>query len=609
MNKVPCVPATAPFTPEQRAWLNGYLAGLFADAAVGEAAAQESSSRVEEGKPLLVMYGSQTGTAEDLARRFARESEKHGCVASVFALNDYENAELTRASRLIVVSSTWGDGDPPENAAAFWTWLDSEAAPRLEHLSYAVLGLGDRNYPDFCGASKKFDARLEQLGARRLVPRGECDVDYEAAAKAWGDGLWPALANEARAPRLVRIERKSSETVGIGFTDLIVSTKSETDRMPDPHYGRTNPFSARLIAHRRLNAPGSAKDTRHFEISLEGSGLRYEVGDALGVMPTNCPVLVEELLAECGFQGEEAVKGPAGNDTSLHEALFRHFAITQPPTSLIQAVAERTRNAELLALLQPDRKSQLDKWLEGRDIVDVFRSGGAAKFTPEEFVGFLRKLQPRLYSISSSPKAHPGEAHLTVAAVRYEALGREKKGVCSCFLADRVVLNQTPVPVFVQVSHGFRLPAEGNTPIIMIGPGTGIDPFRAFLEERRAIGARGCNWLFFGDQCEAWDYLYREELEAMLAEGALRRLDTAFSRDQKEKIYVQHRMLEIAGEFWRWLEDGAHVYVCGDARRMAKDVDAALHAVIQKAGDKSIEQAAEYVQRLKTANRYQRDVY
>jgi sulfite reductase (NADPH) flavoprotein alpha-component len=320
-------------------------------------------------------------------------------------------------------------------------------------------------------------------------------------------------------------------------------------------------------------------------------------------------VLVEELLAALGFKGEELVKDAHGRESALHEALLKTFVITQPTPSLVQAVAERAKNSDLPALLAPGQQALLAQWLRGRDVVDLLRAAPGAKFTPAGFAGLLRQLQPRLYSISSSPRSHPGEVHLTVGAVRYEAHGRARKGVCSTFLADRVALNETPVPVFVQPSHGFRLPADGAKPVIMVGPGTGIAPFRAFLEERRAAGTSGRNWIFFGDQQRALDFLYEEELTAMHADGHLTRLDLAFSRDQAGKIYVQHRMLEHAAELWRWLEDGAHFYVCGDAKRMAKDVDAALHEVVGKAGGRTRDQAAGYVAQLKAEKRYQRDVY
>ena len=620
MNKLPYIPGSAPFTPEQRAWLNGYLAGLFADANVGEVAAPPRSAPEEKRtEALLVMYGSQTGNAEQLARHLAKEAEKRRFAPRVMEMNAFASVDFANEQRFVIVTSTWGDGDPPENAAAFWQHLNSHAAPRLDHLSYSVLALGDKNYSDFCGAGKKFDERLEQLGARRIHPRADCDVDYETTAKQWMEGLWSALEKVGQASRLSPIEKESAETAGPGFSELLLSTGSESGKMSDPRHGlnhqtpticnRNNPFPARLIANRKLNSARSAKDTRHLEISLERSGLNYEVGDALGVMPANCPALVNDLLQALGCDGEEAVSDARGRETSLRQALLTSYQITQPSTDLLRLLSERSGDAKLKSLLDPARRAALDKFLDGREVIDFLSNFPAVTFTPAEFVTLLSRLQPRLYSIASSPKAHPGEVHLTVAVVRYERHGRRRQGVCSTFLAERAEINRTPLSVFVQTSHGFRLPSDGDRPVIMIGPGTGIAPFRAFLEERRAIGANGRNWLFFGDQCQAHDFLYREELEAMLAGGTLTRLDTAFSRDQSEKIYVQHRMLENARGFWTWLEEGAHVYVCGDAKRMAKDVDAALHEVIRKAGGKSAEQAAEYVQKLRTEKRYQRDVY
>ena len=598
---VPYLPNTAPFTPEQRAWLNGYLAGLFGDAnVVGAPSASAPAAPAPPLEPLLVMFGSQTGSAEGLAKRVGKEAGKHGFAPRVLALNDFAKAELPAAAKLVIISSTWGDGDPPDNAVNFWSWLSAETAPRLENLRFAVLGLGDKNYAEFCGASQKFDARLEALGAKRLLARGECDVDYEATAKAWLETLWPALRGAAPAD-------------GVAVSP---SPAVNGNHAPDasgapvtPTYTRAHPFPARLVTNRKLNRSGSGKEVRHFEISLRDSGLTYEVGDALGVVAQNDPLLVSELLTALGFTGEEQVKTSAGVDEPIRDGLLRDYVITHVPPPLLQAFAERGGDPAVKALLDPARKTELDAWLYGRDVLDLARALPRARFTAHEFAGFLRKLQPRLYSISSSPKAHPGEVHLTIGAVRYEAHGRQRGGVCSTFLADRVVVNETPVPVFVQTSHGFRLPADGDRPVIMIGPGTGIAPFRAFLEERQTVGAKGRNWLFFGDQRRASDFYYEEQLTAMQRAGFLTRLDLAFSRDQAEKIYVQTRMLENAAELWAWLEAGAHLYVCGDARRMAKDVDAALHEMIVKAGNRTPEQAEAYVQDLKTDKRYQRDVY
>lgn len=372
-----------------------------------------------------------------------------------------------------------------------------------------------------------------------------------------------------------------------------------------PRYDRKHPFPARLLTNRPLNTDGSAKDVRHIEIDLGGAGLTYEVGDALGVIPQNCPNLVADLLEACGWTGDEAVS-LNGETLLLRAALQQHRTITEPPKALLEAFAERSGDADLRAVL--DDRDALSDFLWGRDVLDLARAYPNVRFTPQEFIDLLRPLAHRLYSISSSPKAHPGQVHLTVGTVRYKAQGRAKTGVCSTFLADRCD-EATPLPVFVHRNAAFRLPEDPATPVIMVGPGTGIAPFRAFLEERRASGATGKNWLFFGDQHAATDFLYRDELEAFLHDGTLNRLDLAWSRDGAEKVYVQHRMREHAEALFAWLEDGACFYVCGDAARMAKDVDAALHAVIRTAGGLSEDAAADYVKRLKRARRYLRDVY
>ena len=377
---------------------------------------------------------------------------------------------------------------------------------------------------------------------------------------------------------------------------------------PNALYSRKNPFPAKLKTNRKLTAAGSAKDTRHFEIVLEGSGLQYEVGDSLGVFPTNNPALVEEILSVLGFSGEEQVPDPNGNTLSIREALTRSYVITEKDKKLLAAIAEKDPTAaHFVPMTTPEGKAELEAYVWGREVIDPLLAHPAAKFTPEEFVKCLRKLQPRLYSIASSQKAHATEVHLTVAAVRYESHGRKREGVCSTFLSDRA--DNAPVPVFVHTAKHFRVPEDLNTPVIMVGPGTGIAPFMAFLQERKVSGATGKNWLFFGDQKSETDFLYREELEAWQEEGVLHKLSTAFSRDQAEKIYVQHRMLEEAGELFEWLEQGAFFYICGDASRMAKDVDAALHKVVETAGGKSPEDAAAYVEELKKSKRYRKDVY
>lgn len=577
MSPIPFIPENAPFTAEQRQWLNGWLAGLLSSA--GSAPALPAASAAPK-KPLLVLYGSQTGTAEGLAKKTAKTAEANGFAPKLVCMEKFESVELANEENVLVITSTYGDGEPPDNAQGFWSWLSSDAAPKLEHTRFAVLALGDTNYAQFCEFGKKCDARLEALGARRLHPRTDCDVDYDAPASEWTSGVFAALGTASPNGHASAIEAPAA-TEG---------------------YSKKNPFPARLLVNRKLTGEGSGKEVRHFEIG--DSGLAYEVGDALGVMPTNDPQLVSDLLTTLGFDGDEAVQTEAG-ECALRLALAQTFDITKPGSDLLKTIGERNPSGELAPLLDPARREELKKFLWGREVIDLV---AGARFTPAEFVALLKKLQPRLYSISSSLKAHPGEVHLTVGAVRFESHGRARGGVCSTFLADRVGAD-TAVPVFVQPSHGFKLPTNLATPIVMVGPGTGIAPFRAFIEERIATGASGKNWLFFGDQRRATDFLYQETLEGWLAAGQLTRLELAFSRDQAEKIYVQHRMLEAAAELWSWLEAGAHFYVCGDASRMAKDVDAALHKVCETAGGLSADAAAEYVTKLKSEKRYQRDVY
>ncbi len=379
---------------------------------------------------------------------------------------------------------------------------------------------------------------------------------------------------------------------------------------PASLYSRKNPFPGRIVTNRVLSLPGSGKEIRHLEVSLTGSGLKYETGDSLGVYPENDPALVEETLAALSATGDETVPGNDGAPVTLRQALTRHYQITQPSKQFLEAMAAHSEGSSVLSelLADPARKADVEKHVYGMEVIDFLLTHPSVHFTPEEFVKLLRKLQPRLYSISSSPRAYPDEAHLTVATVRYEAHGRQRKGVASTFLAERAD-HPVTVPLFFHSAKHFRLPEDGTLPVIMVGPGTGIAPFRAFLQDRKASGATGKNWLFFGDQKAAYDYLYREELEAMQRDGLLTRLDVAFSRDQEEKVYVQHRMLENAAELYQWLEAGAHFYVCGDASRMAKDVDAALHKIVETAGGKTPEEAAAYVEALKKAKRYKRDVY
>jgi len=377
--------------------------------------------------------------------------------------------------------------------------------------------------------------------------------------------------------------------------------------MAEP-YSKKNPFPSPLLVHKRLNGEGSAKDTRHFELGLEGSGLEYLCGDSLGVFPQNCPEYVEELLKTLGCDGEEAVAAPDGTETSLRQAMEKFYNITIPSKKFLVEFSERANDFMLQNLLRPEMKQDLQKYLYGREIIDLFTEFPEVKYTAQEFVEKLGKLLPRLYSIASSPKAHEGEVHLTIARVEYESFGRSRKGVCSTYLSDRVADGAT-VDVFVHPAKGFKPPVDDSAPMIMVGPGTGIAPFRAFLEERQVTGASGKNWLFFGNPNKATDFFYEEDFTKMQEEGVLTKFDIAWSRDQAEKVYVQHKIQENAAEIWKWLDEGGHFYVCGDAVKMAGDVDVALHDLIQKHGGLSEEGAIDYVKEMKKDKRYQRDVY
>jgi sulfite reductase (NADPH) flavoprotein alpha-component len=595
---IPFIPDNAPFTPSQRAWLNGFLAGMYCQTAAPAGAALPT---VAVKPKLNVLFGSQSGNAESIAKRLAKEAKKQGYDATISALEKATPAALAQEQCALIVTSTWGEGDPPDNAVQFWEQLKAENDLKLAGLNYSVLALGDTNYQHFCGFGKTLDSRLEALGAKRILDRVDCNVDFEAGAARWQTGIFEALKTldlVGSAPSL--------NGSGNGAAPLAETAPAEEEPLG---YSRRNPFSARLLVNRKLTGEGSEKDTRHYEISLQGSGLAYEAGDALGILPTNSPELVDEMLMALGYDGEEEVSSPEGEKMPIRLALLREYQIRVPHLEFLNAMAEHDAADQYLKeLINSEVRTELDKFLWGREIIDFLVESPGVKFAPEEFVSLLKKLQPRLYSIASSLKAHPEQVHLTVDTVRYDTHGRKRKGVCSNFLAERAG-KDTPVPVFIQISKHFRVPENGDLPIIMVGPGTGIAPFRAFLEERKATGAKGGNWLFFGAQKSSCDFFYQEELEAYRSDGILTRFDTAFSRDQNHKIYVQNRMRENAQELWNWLEQGAHFYVCGDASRMAKDVDKALHEIVKSAGGRADEAAGEYIQKLKSDKRYQRDVY
>lgn len=492
--------------------------------------------------------------------------------------------------RLNAYVSTYGEGEPPDSSIEMYEYLFSKRAPSLKHTHFAVLGLGDSSYEFFCKTGIDFDRRLEELGATRILSRVDCDVDFETPAETWMNSVLNELT--ARIESQPQAARLSSAS----FTNTPVTA-----------YSRKKPFPAVLLQDVVLNGRGSSKETHHIELSLEGSNLIYEPGDALGIYPTNASDVIDELLKTLQFDGQEQINID-GQDYSLFEALFRHCEVTLITRPVIQKYAELAKNKKLNHLLDKQSKKGLNEYLCGREMIDLVSDFPANGLSPRTFVNCLRKLPPRLYSIASSLKQHPDEVHLTVAAVRYCSHGRNRKGVCSTFLADRIDEEAT-IPVFVDHNNNFKLPADPATPIIMIGPGTGIAPFRAFIEEREAVEARGKNWLFFGGQHFITDFLYQTEWLNYLKSGLLTRMSVAFSRDQAQKIYVQQRMAEQGRDFYAWLQEGAHLYVCGDEKRMAHDVNEAILSIVASEGGVNREQAEAYVKTLQKEKRYQRDVY
>ena len=543
--------------------------------------------------PVMVLYASQTGNAEQLAQRLGERLHDANVYATVLGMDAYPAAKLTQETLVIIVTSTYGDGDAPDNARAFLAFLQSSVAPRLPRLRYAVLALGDSVFAQFCQCGKNFDLRLAELGAQRLLPRVECDVDFHASAETWMGQVLVTLASSAR--------NQSEENVQLRAT----STHIPVREVRTCGYDKSRPFPARLLTNRVLNAPGSSKETRHYELQLEGSGLQYEAGDTLGIWPTNCPALVAEILQQQKLDGEALVTLHGVGELSLRDALLKHRELTCASRELIHTILVRSRTS---ADVHADtRADAIEYMLKGRQLVDVLHTYPQARLSAEELISLLQPLRPRPYSISSSPKAHTGQVHLTVRTLRYACSGRMRKGVSSTFLADRV--GDGTVPMFVRPSPHFHLPADASAPVLMIGPGTGIAPFRGFLHERQAAGAHGRNWLFFGEQRATTDFYYQDELLTLQRDGVLTHLDVAFSRDRPEKTYVQHLLMAHGARVWAWLQDGTYLYVCGDAQHMAKDVDHTLQMIATQHGGLSEDAARTYFQQLSSAKRYRRDVY
>jgi NADPH-dependent sulfite reductase flavoprotein alpha-component len=575
---VPVLPASAPVTTGVRLWIDGLLAGRYSRITVAPV-----EQPAKDGP--LVLWASQTGNAEEFAARLAGRLGG----SQLVNMDDMQLAELAAARDVLVITSTFGDGGPPDNGAGFWDRIHSADAPALEGVRYAVLGIGDRSYANFCGHAKAIDGRFAALGATRILERTECEAYDDAPMDRWAEQV-TALFGAPVGPRPT-----NGGAGGVSTIDL-------PTRVAEP-FTRAKPLLAPLSRNVVLTAPTSRKEVRQFGFDISEYDVSYAVGDSLGVYATNNPATVDGWLAATGLSGDTSVEVD-GNEQSLRDALIVSYDICRVTPNLLSFVAESCRDKAAAKTLMAPR-DKLDKWLASRNGIDIVQEF-AVRADPEQWQEVLVRLTPRNYSISSSPLISPHEVQLTVSVVRYRGPdGGRRGGVCSTFLADRAAA----APVFLQRSPHFRPPEDGGIPMIMVGPGTGVAPFRGFLQERRALGHSGRNWLFFGDQYRSENFYYRDDLEDMVRDGFLNRLDLAFSRDQADRVYVQHKMLDYGADVWRWLDEGAHFYVCGDAGRMAKDVDAALTAIIRRHGSMSDEDAHDYKRELVASKRYVRDVY
>jgi NADPH-dependent sulfite reductase flavoprotein alpha-component len=582
---VPSLPAGAPLSPASRLWVDGMLAGMYSRADVPVEGKQDARPGA------LVLWASQTGNAEEFAQTVVARLAEAGVQPELKNMDDCELATLADARDVVIVSSTFGDGGPPDNGADFWTRLSSDDAPSLDGVRFMVLGMGDSSYDEFCGHARALDARIQALGGRRLADLVRCEPGDDETADRW----LTTVLNE-----LVETGSPAPEPRPAGG----VAVKERTAAAPAPTFTKANPVMATLSTNVVLSSPNSTKEVRQFGFDLGDSGVSYEPGDSLGVIPRNSPATVRNWLSVTGLDGSRTIEID-GTDLPLTEVLATRYDIAKVSPALLEFVAERNSDPKLAKLLRRDNRTELDNWLYGRQAPDLLRAF-PVHADMVEWSSVLKRLAPRQYSISSSPLVSPTEVQLTVSVVRYRGENdTELGGVCSTYLADRA----GTVPVYLQKSPHFRPPSDPSTPMIMIGPGTGIAPFRGFLHHRRALGHPGRNWLFFGDQHADHNFYYRTELEDMFRDGFLHRLDLAFSRDQRERIYVQDRMIEHGAELWRWLQDGANVYVCGDASRMAKDVDDTLLTIASVHGKMSDDDALAFKKKLVAEKRYVRDVY
>jgi sulfite reductase (NADPH) flavoprotein alpha-component len=580
---------TAAFSREQLTWTSGYLAGLAHGQGPTIVAPQ---AELVVAKSMTILYGSQTGNAKALASEYKAKLDALNISASLANMADYKLKQLKTETHLVVIVSTHGEGEAPDDAVEFHQFLASRKAPKLNDLKFSVLGLGDSSYEFFCQTAKDIDTKLAALGANRMLERVDCDVDYDASAESWTNNVSLLVKEELTT-------KPSSQVVpmpGVARTNLIVADSQQ--------YTKKNPFAATLLESQKITGRDSIKDIRHIEISLEGSGIQYRPGDALGIWFNNDLTMVEQLLGLLSIDKTDVVE-LSGKNMSIQEALVEKLELTQSYPTFVKAYVAATHNAELSTLVE--NKTALREYLAERQIIDVVREHPAS-LSAQQLAYALRGITPRLYSIASSQDEVEDEVHLTVALVEYDAHGHPHQGGASGYLAKRLDAGGE-VNVFVEKNNNFRLPENSEKQVIMIGPGTGIAPFRAFMQQRQMDEAEGENWLFFGNPHYTQDFLYQTEWQRFVKDGVLNKVSLAFSRDQQEKVYVQHRLLEQGAELYQWLEAGAHLYVCGDADHMAKDVHDALISIVQQHGQKTTEEAEQYISALRRAKRYQKDVY
>ncbi len=606
-------------TPEQALWLSGYLAGLAGSPPASSNGGEHSG---EAGPRVTVLYGTETGNAESVACQFVERAVEEGLQARAVDMADYRTKDLRDEGWLVLISATHGEGDPPEPAAGFFEYLWSRKAPDLEGARFAVLALGDSSYAYYCKAGRDLDERFEELGAQRIADREECDVDFEEASGAWVDALVARLKKEVpvaapagvgtgngngTAPKIPDAVGGLLQGVGGRASASVLGGGALATAPAKPKYTRRHPYRAEVLENLRLNGRGSDKETHHVELLVEEGELHFEPGDSLGIVPENEEPLVEAVVEALGLSGGEAVT-VGGKEWALAEALRRELELTRLTPAFLRSYAEVAQARELKALLSSEDLEALNWYMTCNQVIDVLESYPVEGLQAQVFVEMLRKLQPRLYSIASSAKWMPDQIDLTVAITRTTADGKARNGVASSYLAERRSPGD-PLDVYVQRNKSFRMPTDPDAPILMIGPGTGVAPFRAFLQEREEHGASGPTWLFFGERRFREDFLYQTEWQRFLETGVLTRMDVAFSRDQAEKVYVQDRLRDRAADVFEWLEDGAYLYVCGDAQAMAPDVHRTLVDVVREEGSRSNEEAEAYLKELQEERRYQRDVY